>query len=140
MMRQPLLEELIVYLRLARACKDRMQMPEADRFLIIAGACASLLGMNSIARLCRQQVVGRNPGHQLARFASLDEALRDAGFQTLLGQLMKKHPPDAAVELARQIASPFRKSREDFDSDTGFAAAAFGVDPEWLDECFGDDD
>jgi hypothetical protein len=140
MIRQPLLEELVVYLRLARACKDRMRLPDADRYLLIAGSGAQLLGLRSVARLCRQQILGRNPGHHIARFDSFAAALHDPDFQTLLGQLVKKHPPEAAGDLLRTLGEPFRAGRAGFASDTEFAAAALGVDPEWLEECFGDPD
>jgi hypothetical protein len=140
MIRQPLLEELALYLRLARVCRERMQLPEADRFLTIAGSCAWMLGLRSIGRLCRQQILGRNPGHQVARFGSFGEALHDPDFQTLLGQLVKKHPPDWAEEQLRGSGLAFRAVRSEFASDTGYAAAAMGIDPEWLEECFGDPD
>lgn len=138
MIRQPLLEELVVYLRLARACKDRMRLPDADRYLLIAGSSAQLLGLVSIARLCRQQILGRNPGHHIARFESFAAALHDSDFQTLLGQLVKKHPADEAEDQLRALGEPLPAARSGFASDADFAAAAMGIDPEWLEECFGD--
>lgn len=138
-LRQPLLEELIVYLRLARVCRERMETPVADRMLILGGGCAALLDLQSISRFCRQQIVTRNPGHQLARFPDFSAALRDPDFGVLLGRLAKKHPPDASAELLKQYDQSFPWTRASFSSDTEMAAAALGVDAAWIDACFGTD-
>jgi|GEM_PF-5768873 len=134
-----MLDELVVYLQLARACKERMETPNAVRFLTIAGCCAWMLELHGISRLCGQQIAGFNPGHQAARFDHFGAALNDHDFQTLLSQLTKKYPPEVAADLARKYRLPVLPERSGFDSDLAYAAAAFGVDPEWVEEYFGDE-
>ena len=43
-----LLDELVLYLRLAQAFKDRLQMSDRDRALIIAGNCAEQIQMLTV--------------------------------------------------------------------------------------------
>lgn len=134
--RSRLLEELIVYLRLARASRERMEIPVADKYLVIAGVAAWTLGVPSIPALCRQMILGHNPGHRLGRFPDFGAALQDPDFQSLLQRLVSKHPPDeAALQLAR-MSQVFTWNREDFASDTAYAAAALGLDPQWVEEHF----
>ncbi len=134
---EPLLEELIVYLRLGRVCRERNEVPQSDRFMTIAGACAWMLGIYSVSQFCRQQIIGHNPGHFVARHPHFGSALHDPDFQALLGQLVRKYPPDEAAQLLKKFNQPFSAKRDDFPNDTAFAAAAVGVDSEWLDACFG---
>ncbi len=95
--------------------------------------------MHGISRLCRQQIASISPGHQAVRFDHFGAALADPDFQTLLSQLVKKNPPEAASALLKKYHPPVLPGRKGFASDLDYAAAAIGVDPEWIEEYFGDE-
>lgn len=132
-------QELILFLRLARAFKERSKLPDRDRALVMAGTCAALLEMNSIAKLCRAQILQHNHGHMIRKWETFSIAIEDGDFQSLLRQIRKKLPEDRAEELLAEFdyRCPVRKS--DHDSNESFAAAVMGVDIDWLSEHFGDE-
>ncbi|HMP79113.1 MAG TPA: hypothetical protein PKD54_06655, partial [Pirellulaceae bacterium] len=72
-----LLNELVVYLQLAQAFKERLQMPDRDRALVLAGAAASLLNLEPISNFCRALILNNNAGHMVRRWDSFRAALQD---------------------------------------------------------------
>ena len=59
------INELILYLRLAQAFKNKLQLSDRDRALIMAATAATFLQMPEVADFCRQLVLQRNPGLSL---------------------------------------------------------------------------
>lgn len=130
--------ELVLYLRLSQAFKERRQMQERDKALVIGGACASMMQMPAIEKFCRSVILQRNRGHMLKRWESFTEALEDEDFHLLLRQIRKKIPEERALELLEdfQYHCPVKKS--DHKSNESFAAAVLGIELDWLRENFGD--
>ncbi len=131
------LKELIVYLRVAQAFKNRLQMSDRDRALILAATCASMLKMNSIANFCKQMVLQNNRGHMLRKYETFHDALEDPDFGVFLKQVRRKLSfVDAQAKLsAFEYFCDVRES--DYETDTEYAAAVMGVDPDWLEDHFG---
>ena len=132
-----LLTELVLYLRLAQAFRNRLQMPDRDRALVLAGCYGSLLQLRPISAFCRKLILQNNHGHMLRKWSSFDEALEDPDFGVFLKQLRRK----LSVEKAEGLLSGFDYKcdvlRDDYNSELGYAAAVMGVDEEWLTENFG---
>ncbi|MFK7767042.1 MAG: hypothetical protein AB8B55_07450 [Mariniblastus sp.] len=130
------LKELIVYLRVAQAFKNRLQMSDRDRALILAATCASMLEMKSIANFCRKMVLQNNRGHMLRKYDTFHQALEDPDFGVFLKQVRRKlSAEDAASQLSSlEYFCDVRQS--DYETKTEFAAAVMGVDPEWLEDHF----
>jgi hypothetical protein len=131
-----LLDELVLYLRLAQAFRERLQMPDRDRALVLAGSCASLLKMPVVANFCRQLILQNNQGHMLRRWDSFDAALKDDDFHIFLKQLAKRLSLERAEAILREFRFECDVRREDYKSDFEYVAAVMGVDFEWLQEHF----
>ncbi len=129
--------ELILYLRVAQAFKNRLQMSDRDRALIMAGACASVLQMNPIADFCRQLVLQHNQGHMLRKYPSFQEALKDPDFGVFLKQVRRKLMPEQAEAQIIALEYHCDVLPSDYETKTQYAAAVMGVDAEWVIDHFG---
>lgn len=129
--------ELILYLRLSQAFKERRKMQERDRALVIGGTCASLMEMKSIEKFCRSVVLQRNRGHMLKRWDTITEALEYEDFHLLLKQIKRKLPEETAIELLEDFDYRCTVKKSDHSSNESFAAAVLGIEYEWLVENFG---
>ena len=58
-------EQLGIYLHLARASDQRRRPLVRDRLLILAGAIAAEIDLDAVAAYCRHQVLLHNPHHLL---------------------------------------------------------------------------
>jgi hypothetical protein len=130
--------ELILYLRLSQAFKERRKMQERDKALVIVGTCASMMQMKALESFCRSVILQRNHGHMIKRWDSFTEALEYEDFHLLLKQIRKKLSVEAAEELLAEFEyrCPARKSEH--DSNESFAAAVLGIEHDWLIENFGE--
>ncbi len=130
-------DEMILYLRLAQAYRNKLQMSDRDRALTLAGICAHVMQLPEVASFCRQLILQNNQGHMLRKYGSFDEAVADADFGVFVKQLRRKISPERGeaelVELGYQC--DVRKS--DYKTKIEFAAAVMGVDANWLVERFG---
>jgi hypothetical protein len=131
-------QELILFLRLAQAYKSRRMMQDRNRALVMAGTCAALMEMKSIAKLCRAQILQHNQGHMLRKWESFSEAIEDGDFQALLRQIRRKLPEERAEELLEELDYRCDVRKADHQTNESFAAAVMGVDAQWLREHFGD--
>jgi hypothetical protein len=78
---------MVTFVKLAGIAQDRQQMPQRDKFLLLAGAAACETGLSEVADRCRDLVLQHNPQHLVGRYPSLGDALCDvdyAGFHTQL--------------------------------------------------------
>lgn len=132
-----LLNELTLYLRLAQAFKDRLQLPDRDRALVLAGSCASLLKMEPVASFCRALILNNNPGHMVRRWPTFREALQDDDFHVFLKQLGRRFPAEIAESVLRDLGYQCDVRRSDYESEADYIAAIMGVDGQWLEENFG---
>ena len=131
-------EELIIYLRVAQAFKNRLQMSNRDRALVLAGTCACLLQIDSVAGFCRELILKNNHGHMLRKYASFKEATEDPDFGVFLKQVRRKLMPEHAESQLVSLDYHCDVRPTDYETKKEFAAAVMGVDPEWLDDHFGE--
>ncbi len=131
-------QELILYLRVAQAFKNRLQMSDRDRALVMAGTCASVLQMNSIASFCRKLILQNNHGHMLRNYEAFAEALNDSDFGVFVKQVRKKLSPEAAEAKLQTMGYRCDVLPSDYETKLEFAAAVMGIDAAWLNANFGD--
>ncbi len=132
-----MLNELVLYLRLAQAFKDRLQMSDRDRALVIAGSCAEQNQMFAISEFCRQLILQNNHGHMIRKWPSIGHAMHDDDFLHFFRQVRRRLPVERAESQLAELQYQCDVCREDYDSDEAFAAAVMGVDIQWLRENFG---
>ncbi|MEM7456165.1 MAG: hypothetical protein AAF456_17600 [Planctomycetota bacterium] len=131
------MKEMILFLRLAQAFKNRLLMPDRDRALVLAGTYAALMQMTPIAEFCRQLILQNNHGHMVRKWPSLAEAIQDQDFLTFLKQVHRKFPTERAEIQLVELGYECDVRREDYESNLDYAAAVAGVDAAWLEENFG---
>lgn len=131
-----LLNELVLYLRLAQAFEKHLQMPDRDRALVLAGACAGLLKMSPIAGFCRQLILQNNQGHMLRRWQTFEAALQSEDFPVFLKQLARRLSVERAEAILRELRYECDVRRSDYASEHDYVSAIMGVDPDWLRQTF----
>lgn len=131
-----LFEEMILFLRLAQAFRNRMQMPDRDRALVMAGAYACLQELSPLAAFCRTVVLQNNPGHMLRKWPTMREAMEDPDFATFLKQVQRRFPIEKAESMLKSFGYQCDVREGDYQDPLAFAAAVMGVDAEWLLEHF----
>ena len=132
-----IVKELVLYLRLAQAFKQKLKMPDRDRALVLAGTCAAILDMKSIDDFCRKIILQNNHGHMIKRWSSFAEAIRMEDFGIFLKQLRRRFPVERAETFLLQMNYECDVVREDYECDEAYAAAVMGIDYDWLTENFG---
>ncbi|MDB4777973.1 hypothetical protein OAG68_00790 [bacterium] len=132
-----IVNELVLYLRLAQAFKQKRRMPDRDRALVLAGTCAAILEMKSVDDFCRKIILQNNHGHMMKRWGSFAEAIRMEDFGIFIKQLQRRFPIERAENFLMQLKYQCDVVRDDYESDEAFAAAVMGVDYDWLTENFG---
>lgn len=131
-----IVKELVLYLRLAQAFKNKLKIPDRDRALVLAGTCAAILEMNCIDNFCRKIILQNNHGHMLKRWQSFSEAIRQEDFGVFLKQIRRKFSIERAESLLCEFSYECDVVREDYNSDEEFASAVMGIDHQWLTENF----
>lgn len=132
-----IVKELALYLRLAQAFKQKLQMPDRDRALVLAGTCAAILDMKSMDDFCRKIILQNNHGHMMKRWGSFAEAVRMEDFGIFLKQLRRRFPIERAETVIMQLGYKCDVKQIDYDCDEAYAAAIMGIDHQWLTENFG---
>lgn len=120
-------ETLGLYLHLARAAERRSQALVRDRMLVMGAVIASQLKLAPIAAYCRHRVLQHNPGHMVARWPTIEEALTEDDFLTWLKQLTRKYGPEVAEQWAETLGIVRNGERATYFSDGEYAAAVLGV-------------
>ena len=131
------INELILYLRLAQAFKNKLQLSDRDRALILAATAATFLQLPEVAEFCRQLVLQRNPGHMMRKWESFAAALGDGDFGFFLKQVLRKMPVERAEVKLIELNYQCDVRAEDYETDMDYAAAVMGVDSQWLRENYG---
>ena len=129
--------ELIIYLRVAQAFKNRLRMSDRDRALVLAGTCASMLQMTPIADFCRRLVLQHNQGHMLRKYSTFGSALEDADFGVFLKQVRRKLTPEQAESQIVTLDYHCDVLESDYGTKMEYAAAVMGVDAEGINDHFG---
>ena len=130
-------DDLILFLRVAQAFKNRLQMSDRDRALVLSGTFASLLQMNSVANFCRELVLQHNPGHMLRKFDDFRSATEDPDFGVFLKQVRRKLSPETAEAQLMTLDYHCDVRPTDYSTPLEYAAAVMGVDGVWLEDNFG---
>ncbi len=128
------IDELSVYLHLARALWRKKKMSDRDRVLILAAVTSELLRMPFISDYCRQLVLENNHGHMLRHWESVADALGDPDFLHFFKQVKRRFPLEKAESLLNEFGVDRANERSTYYSDAEYAAAILDVDLEWLKE------
>ena len=131
------LQELVLFLRLAQAFKNRLQMSDRDRALVLAGTYASMLGMHPVAEFCRKLILQNNHGHMLRKWPTFAKAIEEPDFATFLKQVRRRFPTERAETQLVELGYECDVRKADYDTTEEFVAAIMGVDSQWLNEHFG---
>jgi hypothetical protein len=130
--------QLIRYLKLSQAYRQRSMLSEGHRALLLASVYAHQSGCTAIANYCQRQILQANPGHVLRKFDNLQAALADPDFTYFVNQLRKKIPLEKVDLLLANLGYCFEQQRSDYSSDNEFAAAILGVEAGWIEQVFGE--
>ena len=130
-------DDLILYLRVAQAFKNRLQMSDRDRVLVLAGTNASLLQMNGVANFCRELILQNNQGHMLRKYEDFRSATEDPDFGVFLKQVRRKLSRETAEAQLVTLDYHCDVRPTDYPTQLEFAAAVMGVDGVWLEDNFG---
>ena len=132
-----LLSELVLYLRLAQAFKNRLQMSDRDRALVMAGTCAATYNMHSVAAFCRKLILQNNHGHMVRKWPTFSDALEDADFLHFLRQIHRRISIERAETQLIEYGYRCDVKLNDYDDEQAYVAAVMGIDVDWLAENFG---
>ena len=80
---------MVAFVKLAGISQSKQQLPQRDKFLLLAGSAACHAGWLNVAERCRQLVLNHNPRHLVGHSATLADALRDGEYQTYAKQLSR---------------------------------------------------
>ncbi|MEZ6092866.1 MAG: hypothetical protein R3C03_01315 [Pirellulaceae bacterium] len=128
--------ELSVYLMLADVFQNKLNFPERDRMLVLAGSCASLLGHESLSNFCRHLILQNNRGHMIGRYQNFATALEGSDFQVFLKQVAKRYPLEKAESLVEEYRSGEMLCANDFSSPFDYYCALMKTDSEWIEDNF----
>lgn len=129
-------QELILYLRVAQAFKNRLQMSDRDRALLMAATCAHVLQMHSLANFCQKLILQNNQGHMMRKYAKFSDAVDDSDFGVFLKTVRRKLGPENAEAQLATLGYQCDVRPGDYETKEEFAAAVMGVDAGWLKQNF----
>lgn len=135
-MSSKLLDELVLYLRLAQAFEKQLQMSDRDRALVLAGSAAGLLKIRPVAGLCRELILRNNQGHMVRRWVDFESALREDDFHVFLKQVARRLSVERAEAALREMGFECDVKRADYPTELEYVSAVMGVDPDWLEKNF----
>ncbi len=120
-------EQLGLYLHLARAAELRRQPLVRDRLLVLSGVIAAQIeGLAPIAACCREKILRHNPAHVLGRRPTVAAGLEYEELATLVTQLARRYGPEHAEQLLVQLGIERGAERSAYYSDGEYAAALLG--------------
>lgn len=129
-------EQLALYLHLARASQMRQRLLVRDRLLVVAGAMAADAGLGRIAAFCRHKILEHNPAHMMRRWDDFPAALEDEEFRQFHRQVARRFPREKAEQMLQSLGIQLANEREAYYSDEEYAASIWGVTGEHLDDMF----
>ncbi len=131
------IDQLSLYLHLARLAGKRRQMSDRNRFLVLAAVQAARGQLTEIAAYCRHLILETNPGHMFRRWDAVSDALDDEDFQHLFKQVSRRFPIEKSESILNQAGIDRSNERATYYSDAEYAASIMGVEFEWLKDNFG---
>ena len=126
------IEELGIFLHLSQAYQRRQQPLVRARMLVLAGAIASELQLETIAEYCRSEILSLNPNHMVRRWSSIALALRDDEFQAFLKQMRRRFPSEKAERILVSFGLQLANERDTYYSDEEYAASILATTPSEL--------
>lgn len=132
------MNELAVYLNLARASERRHRLLVRDKLMVLAAVAAHRLGLVDVADYCRQTVLLHNPGHLVRRWPSIAIALDELDFQVYVKRLAQAYPLERAEHMLDLLGIETRSARPLYYTDREYAAAILGQSPAALSQTVDD--
>lgn len=124
--------DLALFLHLARACEQRRQPMERDKFLVLAGATAAQHGLHVIAACCRRRILAQNTGHMIGDQPSFGAGLADEDFLHYLRQLQRNYPREKMEHMLVSLGIDLANEHAIYDSEAEYAASLLGTTLEEL--------
>ncbi len=121
------INELGLYLHLARAGGLRQQPMTRDRLLVLCSAIASEMGLTSVAAYCRQKILESNPMHMLRQWPTVAEAMEHESFLSIVRSVIRRYPPEKAELMIESLGIQMHNERATYYSDEEYAASLLGV-------------
>jgi hypothetical protein len=131
------IEVLGMYLHLARASKIRQRPHVTDRLMLLAGVAAVRMHLPRIAAYCRWSILQHNPHHAVSRWNSLELAIEEEEFLSLLRQLQRRFPLERVEQMLDSLGIHTAGERQAYYTDEEYAASILGVPVTQLDDFFG---
>ena len=119
-----------VFLHLAQASLRRRRPLVRDRMLVLAAVVATSLRLHKLSDYCRSEILQNNPRHLIGHWPSVEEALLDEEFLTLLKRIRHQYPIERAEQLLDSLDIEFSNERDAYYSDPEWAAAILRVSPD----------
>lgn len=128
------LDDLAIYLHLARAHERRRRPLVRDKWLVLAAVAAAERQLDQVAQFCRDKILSHNPAHLVGRWPSLAAALSEDDFRRYVRRLTQTYPLEKAEHLLGELGIELARERALYESDHEYAAAILGTSPEGLNE------
>ena len=104
--------------------------------LVLAGATAAEMGLDTVAAFCREKVLQHNTGHLVGHYPTIEAALADDDFQVYLTHLRRRYSRERAEHILGSLGISQANERDSYYTDYEYAAALMGQTPEELDRRF----
>lgn len=91
------------YVQLACLSQERQQSPTRDRFLLLAAAAACRAGWAEVATDCHRLLTALAPHHQVTRFPTIADGLRDEEFAGVVAHWERYCPLERAEMLLSEL-------------------------------------
>lgn len=98
-----------------------------DKFLVLAGTCASRLSLPTVAAACRKRILDHNPQHMVGHWETIREALAASDFRQYLGQLLRTYPLEKAEHMLDCLGIQPGRERQTYSDEEEYAAALLGT-------------
>lgn len=112
-------QRMLAFTLLAAESRKRQQYYGELRFLLLAGSAACRAGWANVPRRYRERILEINPQHLLAKYGSLEDALRDEDFQTFLSRLDRFCSFEMAETLLEKLQPGWQSTEFAADDDLG---------------------
>jgi hypothetical protein len=129
------IDRIAVYLLLACVSDLRATPFVSDKLRLLAAAHATRTLLPKTAAACRERILQHNPSHAVGKLATMEQALRDSDFQTLLKRVEQQYPTEKAEQLLEQLEVYPQKLRRGNYTNKMWLASLLQIENEKLDDC-----
>jgi len=121
-------QNLGIYLHLARASQRRNRLHVRDRLLVLSAAIAANQQLHKLSAYCRAEILEHNPQHMVRKWETVEEALLDEEFLTLLKRIRSEYSSERAEQLLQALGIEMANERAAYYSDQEWAASILDLD------------